>query len=133
MKSFPLQIVTPEGVCFDGEAELLNVCTSAGFVTVLAGHADYFAALDIGKATLVSGGTRREAACGGGFLSVEQGSARMVATTFEYAETIDAARAARAEAKARARLAEQTDERELRMARAKLARALLRQELSEKK
>lgn len=133
MKSFPLQIVTPEGVCFDGEAELLNVRTTAGFVTVLAGHADYFAALDVGRATLVCAGERREAACGGGFLSVQGQRVRLVATTFEYANEIDANRAARAKQRAEERLAAGSDERELCVAKAKLARALLRLEIAEKR
>ena len=66
------------------------------------------------------------AACGGGFLSVEKGEVRLVATTFEYADEIDVARAEAAKARAEARIAAATEERDIKLARAKLSRALNR-------
>ena len=68
----------------------------------------------------------RHAACGGGFLSVEKGEVRLVATTFEYADEIDVARAEAAKARAEARIAAATEERDIKLARAKLSRALNR-------
>ena len=38
MKSFPLKIVTPDGLQFDAEAEELIVRTTSGDVGILAGH-----------------------------------------------------------------------------------------------
>lgn len=132
MSAFHLQIVTPEGVAFDGEAEQLTVRTTEGYVGILAGHTDFVAALDVGRATVVTGGERRRAACGGGFLSVESGEVRLVATTFEYAADIDTARAEDAKKRAQAILAQQRDEQEVRIARAKLARALNRLDVASK-
>ena len=96
MSGFRLQIVTPDGSLFDGEAEALRVRTTQGYVSIRKGHADYLAALGIGTVTVTQDGTAREAACGGGFLSVENGEVRLVATTFEYADMIDVERAERA-------------------------------------
>ena len=126
MSSFRLQIVTTEGSLFDGEAEALRLRTSEGYVSSRAGHADYIAALDIGMVTVTQNGESRNAACGGGFLSVEKGEVRLVATTFEYADMIDVERAERAKETAQSRIVAATEAREIELAKAKLARALNR-------
>ena len=126
MSGFCLQIVTPDGSLFDGEAEALRVCTTQGYVSIRRGHADYLAALTVGAVTVTQGGVQREAACGGGFLSVEKGEVRLVATTFEYADMIDVERAERARETAQSRIAAATEAREIELAKAKLARALNR-------
>ena len=126
MSGFRLQIVTTEGSLFDGEAEALRLRTSEGYVSIRAGHADYIAALDIGIVTVTQNGKSRNAACGGGFLSVEKGEVRLVATTFEYAEDIDAERAEQAKKRAEERLAEAKEEKDILLAKAKLSRALNR-------
>ena len=126
MSGFRLQIVTTEGSLFDGEAEALRLRTSEGSVSIRAGHADYIAALDIGMVTVTQNGKSRNAACGGGFLSVEKGEVRLVATPFEYAEDIDAERAEQAKKRAEERLAEAKEEKDILLAKAKLSRALNR-------
>ena len=130
MSEFRLQIVTPEGEKFDGMAQALHLRSSEGYVSIRAHHADYVAALDVGIVTLTVEGTERKAACGGGFLSVQGGEARLVATTFEYAEDIDAVRANAAKEKAEARIAAAKERAELDLAKAKLARALNRLKLT---
>ena len=112
MSSFHLQIVTPDGSFFDGEANSVVVRTTGGYVSIYPHHTDYIAALDIGRVVVTKDGEPRHAACGGGFLSVEKGEVRLVATTFEYADE--------------ARIAAATEERDIKLARAKLSRALNR-------
>lgn len=133
MSAFHLQIVTPDGSAFDGQAEALRLRTTEGYVSIRAGHADYLAVLDIGVVTVTVDGTARDAACGGGFLSVEKGEVRLVATTFEYAEAIDLERAKAAEERAKQRIAAANEEREIALARVKLARALNRISVAEKR
>lgn len=133
MKQFALQIVTPDGLQFDGRAEILYLRTTEGYISIRAGHADLLAVLDTGEVHVTMGGRLRRAACGGGFLSVEQGAVRLVATTLEYADEIDLERARRAEEKARERLAAAKEEQDIRLAKAKLARALIRQQVAEEK
>lgn len=126
MSSFRLQIVTTEGSSFDGEAEALRVRTTEGYVSIRAGHADYIAVLDIGMVTVTQNGEGRNAACGGGFLSVEKGAVRLIATTFEYADSIDVERAETAKKRAQERLAAAKESKDIELARAKLSRALNR-------
>ena len=130
MSEFRLQVVTPEGEKFNGMAQALHLRSSEGYVSIRAHHADYVAALDVGIVTITAADEERKAACGGGFLSVQNGEARLVATTFEYAEDIDAARANLAKEKAEARIAAAKEKAELNLARAKLARALNRLKLT---
>lgn len=46
MNGFRLQIVTPDGILYDGEAEAIRLRTTEGYVSIRPGHADYVAALD---------------------------------------------------------------------------------------
>lgn len=132
MSAFRLQIVTPDGSLFDGEAEALRLRTTDGYVSIRAQHADYIAVVDVGEVTVTCKGLERQAACGGGFLSVEQGEARLVATSFEYADDIDIPRAERAKARAEALLAEAKETKDIVLAKARLSRALNRLQIAKK-
>lgn len=126
MSTFHLQIVTPDGQFYDGEANKVLTRTIDGDVCILARHSDYVTALGMGTCIVELDGKRRKAACTGGMLSVIKGEVRIVATTFEWADQIDVARAKAAKQKAEQRIAKKRDERELTMAEAKLKRALTR-------
>ncbi len=127
MTTFPLKIVTPDGLIYDGEAEQLTVRTNAGEVGILARHIDYVAPLGMGRAAIVANGTRRTAACIGGMLSVSNGAVTLVATTFEWADQIDPDRAARSQERAQQVLKRSdASDVELKLAEARLKRALVR-------
>ncbi|MCR4882293.1 MAG: ATP synthase F1 subunit epsilon [Clostridiales bacterium] len=132
MKSFTLSIVTPDGVQFEGEAEELVVRTIAGDMGIMAGHVNCVTALGMGKALVIADGKKREAACIGGILSVLDGKVSLVPTTFEWADAIDMKRAEEAEQKARHMLddKEHMTNVEIRMAEARLKRALVRQSVA---
>lgn len=126
MTTFHLQIVTPDGGFYDGDAEKLIVRALGGDVCILPRHAPYVTALGTGQATVVIDGQRRNAACAGGMLAVTKDDVRLVATTFEWAEDIDKNRAQRAKEEAERRIQNARDAAELEMAKAKLSRALAR-------
>ena len=131
MKSFPLKIVTPDGLQFDGEAEELVVRTIDGDMGILAGHINCVTSLGMGRALVVTAEGKREAACIGGILSVLDGTVHLVPTTFEWADQIDLQRAEAAEQRARKTLENKhLDEVELRLAEAKLKRALVRKSVA---
>ena len=135
MSTFPLKIVTPDGLIFDGEAERLIVRTTDGDIAILAKHINCVAALGMGRATLVDGvGERRYAACIGGMLSVMDGNVTLVPTTFEWADSIDTARAQasleRAEKVLHNKDASATD---IKLAEARLHRALVRKSVASSK
>jgi len=134
MASYQLQIVTPDGLLYDGEAEKLIVRATTGDVCILAHHINFVTALGMGVAKVTIDGKDRSAACVGGMLSVHEGAVKLVASTFEWAEDIDLPRAQRAEEKARARLEQRDglDPQSLSLAEAKLKRALIRQSAAER-
>jgi F-type H+-transporting ATPase subunit epsilon len=43
---FPVEVLTPEGVVFDEEVEMVSTRTSAGSVGILAGHEPMLATLE---------------------------------------------------------------------------------------
>ena len=126
MRKFHLEIVTPDGVLFDGDAEGILVRTDGGDVEIMAGHLDYFATVKTGRAKLTVDGKEREASASGGFISVQKSGVKLVATTFEFKEDIDVERAKEAKSNAEKLLSSSTDEKIIKIAKAKLARALSR-------
>ena len=104
MSSFHLQIVTPDGLFFDGEAESLDVRATTGGVTILPRHINYVTPLGMGVATVKTEGKVRKAACIGGMLAMTKNEVRLIATTFEWADQIDLPRAKDALARAESAL-----------------------------
>ena len=131
MNSFPLKIVTPDGLQFEGQAEQLTVRTTSGDIGILAGHTNCVAPLGMGRATVISDGTRRYAACIGGMVSVVNGAVTLVATTFEWADEIDIARADASKARAENVLSSKdASDTDIKLAQARLHRALVRKNVA---
>ena len=131
MTSFPLKIVTPDGLLYDGSAEMVIVRTITGDMAFLARHINCVAPLGMGCATVVIEGQKRYAACIGGMITVVNGEVTLVPTTFEWAESIDVARAEAAQAKAEGIIhRESASATEIRLAQARLDRALVRKSVA---
>jgi len=131
MSSFHLKIVTPDGLIYDGSAEQLIVRTTGGDIGILARHITYLAPLGMGRAVVVADGNRRTAACIGGMVSVVNGEVTLVPTTFEWSDQIDVDRAERAYQKADKILRDSTSSStDIRLAEAKLHRALIRKNVA---
>lgn len=128
MSTFPLRIGTPDGLMFEGEVNRLVCRTITGDLAIMAKHMNFCTALGMGQAHVVyEDGSRRNAACIGGMLTVMDGECSLLATTWEWEEDIDIERAKQAKTRAEEKLAKTglTDE-EYKLARSKLARALVR-------
>ena len=127
MTNFPLKIVTPDGMIYDGQAEMVIVRTITGDMAFLARHINCVAPLGMGCATVIIDGQKRYAACIGGMISVVDGTVTLVPTTFEWAESIDVARAEAAKRNAEGIISRDTlSDTEYRLAHAKLDRAMVR-------
>lgn len=133
MRTFSLRIGTPDGLLYEGEVERIVCRSITGDMAVLAGHCNFCTALGMGEAHVVmKDGTRREAACIGGMLTMIDGECSLLATTWEWKEDIDAERASKARKRAEALLSKGglTDQ-EYKVAEAKLHRALVRLSVKE--
>ena len=132
MTSFPLKIVTPDGLIFNGNAEMVIVRTITGDMAFLARHINCVAPLGMGRATVVMDGQKRYAACIGGMITVVDGTVTLVPTTFEWADAIDADRAQASLDRAQKVLdnKDNATETDLKLAEARLHRALVRKNVA---
>lgn len=131
MTGFPLKIVTPDGVQFDGTAQQLNVRTTSGDVAILARHINYVAPLGMGEASVLVDGEKRYAACIGGMVSMVDGVVTLVPTTFEWSDKIDVDRVLRSIQKAEKVLEKKdSSDLEISLAEARLKRALIRKSVA---
>ena len=132
MTSFPLKIVTPDGLIYDDNAEMVIVRTITGDMAFLARHINCVAPLGMGRATVIVDGQKRYAACIGGMITVVDGTVTLVPTTFEWADDIDAARAQASLDRAQKVLdnKDNVTETDLKLAEARLHRALVRKNVA---
>ncbi len=134
MTAFQLKIVTPDGLEYEGQAEEVIVRTTTGDIGIQAGHTNCVAPLGMGRAMFIIDGKPRYAACIGGMVSVVGGEVHIVATTFEWADEIDVERAEASEKRARTTLADKSAaDTDLRLAEARLKRALVRKNVAQTK
>ena len=132
--TYHLQIVTPDGQRYDGQAVRMIVPTIHGQVGILARHINYVTALGMGPAKLVTEDGERHAACIGGMLAVTDGEVKVVATTVEWADEIDVERAKASKERAEKMLADPgCDEQTKQYANARLKRAQVRLGIAGKK
>ena len=131
MGNFNLQIATPDGVRFSGEAESLLVRTADGDVEILKGHTELLASVLTGRVRIKTAAGERLASACGGFLRVSKNEVSLVVTTFEFSDEIDLVRAQKAKEAAEELLKSAKSDSNLRSAEAKLARALCRIKVAE--
>ena len=88
---------------------------------------EYYIADLLGMDVVLEDGTDRKAACIGGMLTMMNGECRLIPTTWEWSEDIDVARAEKAKKLAEEKLNQSSmDDKEVKLAEAKLHRALVR-------
>lgn len=133
MTCFPLKVVTPDGLIFDGQAQMVKVRSVNGDMAVMARHINCVVPLGMGQAVIVDAdGNRRTAACIGGMLSVVGGEVSLIPTTFEWSDQIDAKRAEASLKRAESILSsDKASDTEIRLAEARLKRALIRKSVAQ--
>ena len=93
-KTFEVSLVTPEGMAYEGLAEMIVVPGAAGEIGVLARHAPLVAMLKAGSTRVHLGaGEVIEFATGPGFFKVEQDRALALVDDAVDVDEIDVARA----------------------------------------
>lgn len=132
MKEFKLEIITPYGQVFSGNALSLVLRTTVGDTCILASHTDYVGNIDVGAVKVKTAQFEKYASCVGGFVSVSSGSVRLIATTFEFSDEIDIKRAEKAREKAEKIISSSNDDKQIKLAEFKLKRALNRISVSKK-
>jgi F-type H+-transporting ATPase subunit epsilon len=119
--AYPVQLVSPEQVLFDGEAEMVVCRPIEGAIAFLNGHVPYLGALaDDEVRIILPGSGEAAAAVHGGFVQMTGDHLVVLSDLAELREQIDVARAEQAKRRAEETLARDPDNDE---ATAALARA----------
>ena len=87
MKNFTLEITTPAGVRFSGDAVQLSVRAIDGELAVMADHIPLVTALNDGECRIyLPDGEMRRATVGGGLLFVSKEKTKLLSSTFEFVQ-----------------------------------------------
>ena len=87
-RTFDLSLVTPEGVAYEGEAQMLIVPGAAGEIGVLARHAPLVAMLRAGEIRVKIGGDWQTFAAGPGYFTIKQDRAVVLVDDAVRAEAL---------------------------------------------
>lgn len=131
-KYFKLQVIAPDRIFLDDDAEMIEVCTTEGEIGVLKDHIPLTAIISPGILRIKKDGTEKEAALHEGFLEILGDKVVILAESCEWPEEIDINRANEAKIRAERRL--KSADGEINATRAELAlrRSLIRLTLAEK-
>lgn len=131
--TYRLEIVTPLGVVVDEQVESCIFRTTEGDVGILGGHTDYAAAIEVGEIKVkLEGKPYRSAVATDGFAHVSGDHTRILVSTFEWAEDIDAQRAERAKERSKQMLAAASTPEQTELAEFQLKKARVRLRVAKK-
>ncbi len=99
-----LEIVTPEGVQYDDQAEIVVIKTIDGDRGVLPNHEPFVTGVDIGKVKIETEGEEYFLAASHGYMEVTPKQVTILAETAEFSEEIDVDRALEAKKRAEKKL-----------------------------
>lgn len=130
MKSFEVQILTPDGPVFNGHVESIKLPGTEGNFQVLYNHASLMSGLEIGIVTINEGGNKSTSiAVSAGFVEVNDNKVVVLAESAERKEQIDIQRAIESKQRAEERL--KADNVDVGRAEAALLRAINRIKLAQ--
>ncbi len=118
-----VELVSPERILYEGEAEMVVCRTTEGELAFLTGHAPFLGALAVAPVRVISPGAVVVAAVHGGFVEVRDDRVIILSDVAELPDQIDVARARLAQQRAEEALGADEDDAD---ARAALARATTR-------
>ena len=121
-----LNIITPERVVLETEAEKLTATAVDGELTILPNHEPLVTALGIDILRYTKDGVEESAAVIGGILEVNNEEVHVLSNVAELGVEIDQARANDAKARAEAEKTQKTDKLDTYLTEMALARAIAR-------
>ena len=104
MKTFTVNIVTPDGPVYDSEVKMVSVKAESGEMGILPGHIPIVAPLEIGAVRLKKGGHTDYVAVSGGFIEVRPDKVTVLSSSAEEANHIDIHRANESKRRAEQRM-----------------------------
>ncbi len=110
MAAFSVQVVSPEQILFEGEAEMVVCRSLSGEIAFLAGHQPYLGALVDAPVRIIGPEVQEAAAVHGGFVQMTGERLVVLSDLAELKEQIDVPRAERAKAEAEDALSRDPDD-----------------------
>ena len=126
MEGLRLDIVTPDKVVLQAEADYVGACGVDGQFGLMPSHAAMLSALKIGDLYYRQGNTTSWVFVSGGFAQISENKVTVLAESAELASDIDLERAEQAKARAEQRLAEPKPDTDVHRAELALTRAIAR-------
>ena len=123
-KNINLQIVTPEGIAYSDNVEMVGLRSVAGQIGILPNHIRLMTQMLPGEMTLRKDGQVKFLAVGQGLVEVTRDRVAILTDMAVAADTIDEAKAEEARRRAEARLQEKISAEEVASVNASLARSL---------
>jgi F-type H+-transporting ATPase subunit epsilon len=120
-----LEIVTPEGVTYSEDVEMVTLPGSEGEMGILPNHVPLMAQVASGEIIARRGGREEWLAVGDGFVEITAERVAILTDMAIRAENVDEVKAEEARRRAEARLAEKLDDEEAAMVSAALAHSLV--------
>ena len=130
---FKVEIITPDRIFYEGEAEFLEFTTAAGDIGVYAKHIPMTTVLAPGAVIIHNGEEETVAAVHSGFAEVLGDKVTLLAEIAEWPEEIDVMRAEAAKGRAEERIATKATDTDIKRAEFALRRALTRIDLATRK
>ena len=129
---FKVEIITPDRIFYQGEAEFLEFSTTAGDVGIYAKHIPMTTVLAPGAVIIHKDDEEVIAAVHSGFAEILGDKVTLLAEIAEWPEEIDVSRAEAAKARAEEHIANKTMGTDLKRAEFALRRALTRIDIANK-
>jgi F-type H+-transporting ATPase subunit epsilon len=123
-KTLNLQIVTPEGIAYSDNVEMVGLRSVEGQIGILPNHIRLMTQMMPGEMTLRKDGQVKFLAVGEGLVEVTHDRVAILTDMAVAAETIDEAKAEEARRRAETRLQQKISAEELASVNASLARSL---------
>jgi len=123
---FKVEIITPDRIFYEGEAEFLEFTTAAGDIGVYAKHIPMTTVLAPGAVIIHNGEEETVAAVHSGFAEILGDKVTLLAEIAEWPDEIDVTRAEEAKSRAEDRIANKATETDIKRAEFALRKALTR-------
>lgn len=123
---FKVEIITPDRIFYEGEAEFIEFTTAAGEIGVYANHIPMTTVLAPGAVNIYNGEEETVAAVHAGFAEILGDKVTLLAEIAEWPDEIDVSRAEAAKERAESRIAGHAADIDVKRAEIALRKALTR-------
>jgi len=127
-----LEMVSPQGIIFEGDIDQVTLPTSNGAITVLPHHAALFTKLIEGEIEVVQEGKRTSYVIAGGFFEINNNKASVLSDYAIRAESIEMAKSEEKKRQAEQKLREKLTNEEFTIADKDLKMSILELKVAQK-